>query len=262
MDSIRIVPDAPTTPAPPAIVPEIVETPTGVAVRQPGAAEQTDPNATPDRPAWLPEKFKSAEDLASAYSELEKKLGAPKAPAVTTTPAVTQEAAKSGLDLGAMAAEFAKDGKLGADSVAKLTAAGISESDVQRYVAGQQAVASQMKSEVAAVAGGEDGLKSVLEWANANADAATVKAYNDAIDSGNVGLVKLATAALVAKHTDAVGSDGKRIVGEAASAADGDAAFGSNAEMVAAMSDPKYAKDQAYRNKVRARLAKTQMFGV
>ena len=29
-----------------------------------------------DRPDWLPEKFKSAEDMANAYSELEKKLGA------------------------------------------------------------------------------------------------------------------------------------------------------------------------------------------
>ena len=34
--------------------------------------EQTEDN----RPEWLPEKFKSAEDMASAYSELEKKMGA------------------------------------------------------------------------------------------------------------------------------------------------------------------------------------------
>jgi len=29
-----------------------------------------------DRPGWLPEKFKSPEDMANAYSELEKKMGA------------------------------------------------------------------------------------------------------------------------------------------------------------------------------------------
>ena len=28
-----------------------------------------------DRPEWLPEKFKSPEDMAQAYSELEKKMG-------------------------------------------------------------------------------------------------------------------------------------------------------------------------------------------
>ena len=37
------------------------------------------PQDQSDRPEWLPEKFKSAEDMAQAYSELEKKLGqAPK----------------------------------------------------------------------------------------------------------------------------------------------------------------------------------------
>ncbi len=39
------------------------------------------PADTGDRPAWLPEKFKSGEDLAKSYSELEKKMtDQPKAP--------------------------------------------------------------------------------------------------------------------------------------------------------------------------------------
>jgi hypothetical protein len=42
-------------------------------------AETELPQEENDRPQWLPEKFKSAEDMAQAYSELEKKLGqAPK----------------------------------------------------------------------------------------------------------------------------------------------------------------------------------------
>lgn len=32
----------------------------------------------PERPEWLPEKFKTPEDMAKSYTELEKKLGAPK----------------------------------------------------------------------------------------------------------------------------------------------------------------------------------------
>jgi len=39
------------------------------------------PADTGDRPTWLPEKFKSGEDLAKSYSELEKKMtDLPKAP--------------------------------------------------------------------------------------------------------------------------------------------------------------------------------------
>ena len=34
-----------------------------------------EPEAAPERPEWLPEKYKSPEDLAKAYKELESKLG-------------------------------------------------------------------------------------------------------------------------------------------------------------------------------------------
>ena len=37
----------------------------------------TDETSTNDRPEWLPEKFKTPQDLATAYSELEKNYAAP-----------------------------------------------------------------------------------------------------------------------------------------------------------------------------------------
>tara|TARA_B100000029_G_scaffold117531_2_gene110739 strand:- start:7406 stop:8191 length:786 start_codon:yes stop_codon:yes gene_type:complete len=44
----------------------------------PGATPETSSDATGDeaRPEWLPEKFKSPEDFAKSYTELEKKIGA------------------------------------------------------------------------------------------------------------------------------------------------------------------------------------------
>ena len=50
-------------------VDEKVETPE-VQQEEPQAEE------TQERPEWLPEKFKSAEDMANAYAELEKRMGA------------------------------------------------------------------------------------------------------------------------------------------------------------------------------------------
>ena len=47
----------------------------------------TDAKPTESRPEWLPEKFKSAEDLAKAYSELEKKQSAPTEEAPTESAA-------------------------------------------------------------------------------------------------------------------------------------------------------------------------------
>jgi len=40
-----------------------------------GGNPMLEPDAPVERPEWLPEKFKSAEDLATAYSSLEGKLG-------------------------------------------------------------------------------------------------------------------------------------------------------------------------------------------
>lgn len=40
-----------------------------------------------ERPAWLPEKFKTPEDLAKSYKELESKLGQPKGPLDPAPPA-------------------------------------------------------------------------------------------------------------------------------------------------------------------------------
>ena len=40
------------------------------------ADTQTATSTSGDRPEWLPEKFKSPEDLAKSYSELSQKLGA------------------------------------------------------------------------------------------------------------------------------------------------------------------------------------------
>ena len=40
----------------------------------PSAEETAQGSITPDRPEWLPEKFKTPEDLAKSYSELEKKI--------------------------------------------------------------------------------------------------------------------------------------------------------------------------------------------
>lgn len=82
----------------------VVSAPTG-----PDAPVTPEPVKTAqDRPQWLPEKFKSPEDMAKAYSELEKKQSAaapkptapvaPKAPAVEppkATPTPEEEAAKT-----------------------------------------------------------------------------------------------------------------------------------------------------------------------
>ena len=53
----------------------LIDTSTEEVAETVEATEATEAVETPDRPEWLPEKYKTGEDLAKAYKELESKLG-------------------------------------------------------------------------------------------------------------------------------------------------------------------------------------------
>jgi len=76
------------------------------------------------------------------------------------------------------------------------------------------------------------------------------------VDSGNVSAIKLALAGLKSRYTDANGYEGTMIQGKAAAPAD---TFNSQAELVRAMSDPKYDRDPAYREKVMEKLSRSDL---
>jgi len=70
--------------------------------------------------------------------------------------------------------------------------------------------------------------------------------------SGNANAIYYAIQALQARFNDSVGSDGQTLTGRGA--ADTDDSFKSQAELVAAMSDPRYDRDPAYRADLMRRL--------
>jgi hypothetical protein len=210
-------------------------------------------------------KFKTPADLEKAYTELEKKLGAgkkdetpPAAPAAPAAPAPDAAAAatKAGLDLGALSKEYVAGGnKLSEASMAKLAAAGITADQVATYIAGQTAVAEKISADLATVTGGADKLAATLEWAKANATPEQKASFDAALDSGNTALVKLALTGIHADYLKAVGSDPALVEAEPVSAARGPQAFASQAEVTAAMRDPRYKNgDRAYIKQVEERI--------
>ena len=85
---------------------------------------------TPEaRPEWLPEKFKSPEDMAKAYGELEKKNSAPageQSTGETPTQEEAQETAeKLGIDFQGLSQEFAEHGQLSDEAYTDLEAKGL-----------------------------------------------------------------------------------------------------------------------------------------
>lgn len=233
------------------------------AALNPPAAEVVPPATEAERPQWLPEKFKSPEELAKAYAELEQKQGV-KEPVVPPVEEAKPEGeaaeavAAAGLDYAVLSQEFTDTGALSEASYAALAEkAGLSRETVDGYIAGQQALAREAQTRAYDIAGGEEQYGNMVKWAAANLTPAEIAAYDSAVD-GSPESTALAVAGLRAKYAAANGSEpgllsGGNLVVEAQG-------FSSNAEMTAAMKDPRYAKDPAYRKSVEQKVMNSQLF--
>lgn len=232
------------------------------------APEISDTN-TEDRPQWLPEKFKSPEDLAKAYAELESKMGGKKeAPQQTEAPTeekvqnatetqVADELQSKGLDLYEFSAEFAQKGAISEESYEKLEKAGYPRNIVDQFVEGQKARAALYESEVKSVAGGDKQFNEMVEWAKVNMTPQEINAYNAAIDSGDPAKAKLAVAGVYQKFSQARPQEPNLFKGSTSGIA-GDA-YESVAQLQKDMASPDYKTDPAFRAKVQSKLSRSNI---
>ena len=229
---------------------------------------------TQSKPEGLPEKFNSVDELVKSYSELEKKLGEQSQPTKESVDPVSktevkQEQPKSDLDIATKAVdsaglnmetlseEFAKDGKLADGSYKSLEKAGIPKEYVDRFIAGQQAIADQQSASVKNMVGGAEAYDSMSEWASNNLSETEKQAYNTAVNSKDLEAVKLAVVGLKARYAQSTGSEPKLVEGKASPS--GEQGFASWAQVTQAMSDPRYAKDPAYQAEVKNKLANSKI---
>jgi hypothetical protein len=234
--------------------------------------EETKP--TQSKPEGLPEKFNSVDELVKSYSELEKKLGEQSQPTKESVDPVSkaeekQEQPKSDLDIATKAVdsaglnmetlseEFAKDGKLADGSYKSLEKAGIPKEYVDRFIAGQQAIADQQSATVKNLVGGTEAYDSMSEWAGQNLTETEKQAYNTAVNSKDLEAVKLAVVGLKARYAQSTGSEPQLVEGKASPS--GEQGFQSWAQVTQAMSDPRYAKDPAYQAEVKNKLANSKI---
>lgn len=233
------------------------------------------------RPEHIPEKFWDAEkgtikvdDLAKSYAELERgRTPAPEAPkgvpeAVAAAAKAGEDAAKAagvdtkGLDFDALAASFAANGSLTEADYTNLKARGITKELADAHIANAQRVAaleSQLAvSQVHALVGGADKYSAMLQWAGVNLTAAEQSAFDTAV-TGTPESRAMAINSLKARHKAALGSDPKLVTGDGKSSI-GSAAFQSRSEVTAAMRDPRYKADPAYRAEVERRVGAMTVF--
>jgi len=245
--------------APSEIEPE--EKPAEVTEQQ---TETELPQEQEDRPQWLPEKFKSAEDMAQAYSELEKKLGQPKEEATeepeqseTEAEDKEEQAEENVSEAYQTIAEaskefFENDGQLSEETYNALEKAGLPRDLVDSYAAGQQALLQSEEAQIQSVANGQ--YDAMAEWANENLPQEEIDAFDEAVTGGTVQQAKLAVQGLYARYQNATGSNPKLTQGSVSGVST--MPFKSMQELARAQSDPRYRSgDKAYHEEIDRRLA-------
>ena len=167
-------------------------------------------------------KFKDPQALEQAYVELQKKLGEPRDEVQST------------------------------EDKSESTAPAEEEETSSESEADVETLSEAQAQELMDMVGGEKAYKSMLEWAGDNFGKEEVEMYDQVMESGNPNAIFFAVQALQSRYNDAVGSDGQLLTGRGAQNTDD--SFKSQAELVAAMSDPRYDRDPAYRADLMRRL--------
>lgn len=160
-------------------------------------------------------------------------------------------------------AEYAKDGKLSDASYAKLAEAGYTKRFVDSFVRGQEALAEQYAAGIVRFAGGPDQFNRVLSHLQTN-DPSTKDALEAAIVRKDVATAKAILnlagktlgKAVGVKPARTITTHGKPAVAAPKVQAEG---FDSKADMIKAMSDPRYLRDATYTNQVRAKVAASSL---
>lgn len=253
-------------------------------------AEQEQEQAAEQGSELLLGKFKSADDLARAYQELEKKLGQPRDTdpgdePLSPEPPQPYTREQSVNDYGEFLSdvfetaevnpyEIAQKWEQGedlTDYVDKLEAAGIPRPVVEQYLARpaeqQQAVefTDADTAEIKAMVGGDEGFQQLSTWAVEHLEAQQLVDYNRVVNSGNKDAIRWALTAMkaMADGGKAKPAEPKLIGGKAPGEG---TKFESQQQVLDAMTKRNdkgqklYDVDDAYRNKVRDMLARSDVF--
>ena len=234
-------------------------------------------------------KFNNAEELAKAYSELERKLGEREATPTDTQPSsegytrdqavetygdqAVEALGEKGLDLADLMWRADSGDDISEHYEALAETFGVSKQVVENYVSKAQAqpVASGGSAELTdadaaelkAMVGGDEQFNALSRWAGDNLDATELADYNAVVDSGNKDAIRWALKSLMSMQSAPRRQEPKLIGGRPPSA---EPTFNSKQQVLNAMNKKDergrrlYDVDPAYREKVSEALARSNVF--
>ena len=223
-------------------------------------------------------KYKDAQELESAYIELQKKLGtegskdsepsgdtedSPESKEETKEEEETKEDTPETNILDQLWEESSNE-KYDDATLEKLSKTNPAElakmhlefrSKAEQYV--PKEISPEDAKEIKNIAGGEDGYNDMLKWAGDNLNEQEIGMFDAVMERGDALSAFFAVRSLAYRWEDAKGYDGKMLTGTAPKA--GGSQFRSQAEVVQAMSDPRYEEDAAYRADIMKKLERSNV---
>ena len=203
-------------------------------------------------------KYKNAQELEKAYKELESKIGVQEAPPQESanTESTEEKTEVQKEFLSSLWEESQQEGDFKQETLDKLK--GMNPTDLAQEYLNYRA--SNLQPELQQkdidnlynVAGGKKGYTDMMSWANDNIAKEEIKMYDAVMEKGDPLAAFFAVQALNYRYRDAMGVEGEMLTGKAARAEQ--IGYKSQAELVAAMNDPRYDNDPAYRQQVIAKL--------
>ena len=214
-------------------------------------------------------KYKNAQELEKAYKELESKIGTQNAPDQVSTDSLKSEEPEVKEEKTAVETAFLEslwdesqqEGDFKQETLDKLK--GMNPTDLAQeylnYRAGNVQPELQQKDidNLYNVAGGKKGYTDMMSWAKDNVAKQEIEMYDRVMEQGDPLAAFFAVKALHYRYNDSQGVDAPMLTGKAARPQT--PGFKSQAALVAAMNDPKYDNDPAYRQEVMEKLARSDI---
>ena len=224
-------------------------------------------------------KYKDAQELEKAYVELQKKLGdkgtKDSSEAGDSEDSEEVESEEGYEDEDEADVDTSKDGFLDTlwneatgekytdetlEELSKMDAADVADMHLryrQQVEDSRPEITEQQVTELKGVAGGEQQYGEMLQWAKDTLNPQEVQMFDTVMERGDPLAAFFAIRSLSYRYQDAQGRDGQMITGTAPK---GDGSqFTSQAEVVEAMSDPRYDRDPAFRQKIMKKLERSDI---
>ncbi len=219
-------------------------------------------------------KYKNAQELEKAYVELQAKLGENKEETETASteeqPEDTPKMSEGATLITDASKEYFDNGnKLSPETMAKFSS--MSSQDLikaymevsqnpefqQQESAPPAEITTAQINQIKNSAGGEQKYAQIVNWAKTNLPQDQILAFDEVVNTGSVQAIQLAVSGLKAEYDNANGVEGRMVTGKAPQNS-GDV-FRSQQELVAAMNDPRYDRDPAYRQDVIQKLDRSDL---